>query len=197
MDPITLALMGGGLLGGLLGGRGKGTIDPRLLARMFGPQALASDTQQLYGTLANSPMFQMLMAQASAQGTSAGNATRANFARAGLSNSGVGALGGAVSRGFGQNLILGARGNLWGTALNAAQSNLANRMNLWGQSALQDQQRPTMLQSFGNALTGAAGAGLTAQLSNRPPTQTNVVSAPMRRISGGPLGNMQPIGYQG
>lgn len=147
MDPITIALSGLGALGGLLGGRGNKTIDPQMLARLFGPQALATDTQTLFNALANSPMFQLLQSQASATGTAAGNATRANFARAGLSGSGVGALGSAVAGGFGQNLMLGARGNLWGSALNAAQSNLAARLGIFGQSALGAQAQPTGLQS--------------------------------------------------
>jgi hypothetical protein len=185
MDPITLALSGLGLVGGLFGGRGQKTIDPKMLARLFGPAALSADTQTLFQTLAASPMFQQIMSQASATGTAAGNATRANFARAGLSGSGVGALGSAVSRGFGQNLILGARGNLWGTALSAANQNLMARMGLYGQSALGAQSQPSTLQSFGNALTGAAATGLTARLAPRapvPPSETAVVSAPMRRL---------------
>ena len=197
MDPITLALMGSGLLGGFLGGRGKKTIDPQLLARLFGPQALATDTQSLFNTLLNSPQFQLMQSQASAAGTSAGNATRANFARAGLSGSGVGALGSAVAGGFGQNLMLGARSSLWGNALQAAQANLAGRMNIFGQSALNSQGQPTMAQSFGNALTGAASMGLSAMGARKPRNDssslyasgaytpivsTNVVSAPMRRV---------------
>jgi len=200
MDPITLALIGGGALGGLLGGRGKKSIDPQLLARLFGPQALATDTQSLFNTLVNSPMFQYLQNQASASGTAAGNATRANFARAGLSGSGVGALGSAVAGGFGQNLMLGARSNLWSSALQAAQANLAGRMNIFGQSALNSQGQPSLAQSFGNALTGAASVGLSAKSARTPRSNnsnlhasgaytpimsTNVVSAPMRRVGGG------------
>lgn len=191
MNPITIALMGLGGLGGFLGGSGGNrTIDPKLLARLFGPQALATDTQALYQTLLSSPAFTAIMNQASAQGTAAGNRARANFARAGLSSSGVGALGSAVSRGFGQNLILGARGNLWSSALNAAQQNLAARMGLYGSSYLQNQQRPTGLQQLGLGLSGAASTGLAALSIRQPkpdptaPTPgTSVTTAPMRRLN--------------
>lgn len=198
MDPITLALVGGGLLGGFLGGKGKQPIDPKTLALLFGPDALAKDAQTLYGTLLNSPQFALMQSMASAQGTNLGNVTRANFARAGLGGSGVGALGSAVSRGFAGNLMLGARGNLWTNALNAAQSSLMARMGLWGNSQLAYQNQPTMLQSFGNALTGGAATGLAAKMSARAPgttdtqptpttTTTYVTTAPMRRIDTAPM----------
>lgn len=200
MNPLTIGLSLAGLFGGFLGGKGQKQIDPNTLARLFGPQVLAQDTQSLYQTLANSPMFQQIMSSASARGTAAGNQVRANFARAGLSNSGVGALGSAVSRDFGSNMILGARANLWNNALAAARESLAQRASIYGQSALMRQQTPTMAQQFGQALTGLASTGLTAALAPKSPaTNTNdsfsasgafiprgtsVISAPMRRVGG-------------
>jgi hypothetical protein len=176
MNPLMLGLMGIGGLGSFFGSKQRPAIDPAMLARMFGPQALAGDTQTLYNTLASSPMFQALMTSASNQGTAAGNATKANFARAGLSNSGVGALGSAVAGGFGQNLMLGAKSNLWGSALSAAQANMANRMSLWGQSQLAQQGTPTTLGRLGNALSGGASMGLQAMMSRVPAQMTNVRS---------------------
>lgn len=194
MDPVTIAAIIAGLGGGLLGGKGRQPIDPRMLARLFGPDVLAGDTQALFRTLAASPAFAAIMNSASAMGTSAGNNTRAAFARSGLSSSGVGALGGAVSRGFGQNLMLGARGNLWTTALQAAQQNLSQRAGIWGQSQLGYQGTPTLAQSFGSALTGGASAVLTAKVAKQAPAPaaafnsgTNVITAPMRRLGQTPL----------
>lgn len=195
MGPAVIAaLIAAGGLGGFLGGQGRQPIDPALLARLFGPNALAGDTQTLFQTLAGSPAFAAMLNSASASGTLAGNNTRAAFARSGLSSSGVGALGGAVSRGFGQNLILGARGNLWLQALQAAQQSLSQRAGIWGQSQLNYQNTPTMAQSFGAALTGGASTALTAGLNKPGATKvtpdgagtfnagTSVVTGPMKRI---------------
>lgn len=172
MDPITLALIGGGLAGGLLGGHGRKPIDPAMLARLFGPNALAGDTQTLYNTLAASPMFSQLMSSASSMGTQAGNRSNAAFARAGLSGSGIGAVNSAVSSGFGQDMMLRARGNLWQAAQQQALQSLMGRMGIYGQSQLQYQQTPTMAQSFGNALTGMAEAGLSAKMQGAAPKPT-------------------------
>lgn len=176
MDPLTLSLIfaGAGGLGGILGGHGRKPIDPALLARLFGPNALATDTNTLYKTLAASPMFSQLMSSASSMGTQAGNNTNAAFARAGLGSSGIGALGQAVSSQFGNDMMLRARANLWQQAQQQASQSLMGRMGLWGQSQLGYQQTPTMAQSFGNALTGGAGAGLQALMMRQPasaPTQ--------------------------
>ena len=193
MNPLTIGLLLAGGLGGFLGGKGRKPIDPALLARLFGPDALAGDTQKLYGTLAASPAFAAIMNSASASGELAGQRTRMNLARAGLgTTSGIGTLTSAVSRGFGQNLILNARGNLWNTALESARQSLAQRLGIYGQSALQYQQTPTLAQSFGQALTGGASMGLSALLAPKTPAETqtaapapttSVISAPMRRLS--------------
>lgn len=196
MNPLTIGLMLAGGLGGFLGGKGKGAIDPQMLARLFGPAALAGDTQTLFQTLQGSPAFAAIMNSASESGSLAGQRTRANLARAGLGGSGVGALTSAVSRGFGQNLMLGARANLWNSALQAARENLGQRLGIFGQSSLAAQNQPTLAQQFGSALTGAAATGLTAM--QMPRTQqpngaapaptgaytptTSVVTAPMRRL---------------
>lgn len=192
MNPLTIALMLAGGVGGFLGGKGKGAIDPQMLARLFGPNALAGDTQTLFNTLQGSPAFAAIMNSASESGSLAGQRARANIAKAGLGTSGVGAITNAVSRGFGQNMMLGARGNLWNTALQAARDNLSQRMGIFGQSSLAAQGQPTMAQSFGNALTGMAATGLTASLAPKTPQTptataaptptTSVVTAPMRRV---------------
>lgn len=188
MDPVTLALIGGGLAGGLIGGHGRPQIDPGMLARLFGPAALAGDTQTLFQTIMGSPQFQAMARSASAMGANAGQNVRAGLARAGLGGSGIGVLSGAVSRQFGQGLLLNQQGNIWAQALQAATQNLGQRASIWGQSALMKQQAPTMAQQFGAGLTGMASAGLTQKLAPQPQynfytPETQVVSAPMRRIN--------------
>lgn len=208
MNPFLLAGLGiAGLGGGLLGGRGRGPIDPALLARLFGPGALATDTQTLYNSLLTSPLFQQLQSRASSMGTQAGNAAQAAFARAGLSQSGIGAVNSALSSQFGNDLILRARSNLWQQAQQQAAQSLAQRAGIWGQSQLMYQGTPTLAQSFGNALTGLAGTGFTAALSGGGGQRaaavpgvigtsgnygdfnagmypgTSVVSGPMRRLN--------------
>lgn len=187
-------MLAGGL-GGFLGGKGRKPIDPAMLARLFGPSALAGDTQTLFNTLAGSPAFQAIMNSASETGSLAGQRLRANIAKAGLGSSGTGALAGAVSSGFGSNLMLGARANLWNTALQEARNNLGQRLNVFASSKLQEQGTPTIAQSFGSALTGGASIGLQSMLSRTPATatpaaaaptpSTSVISAPMRRVGGG------------
>jgi len=203
MNPFLLGGLGLlGLGGGLLGGQGRGPIDPAMLARLFGPNALAGDTQTLYNTLAGSPMFAALQSRASSMGTQAGNASQAAFARAGLSDSGIGAVNSAVSSQFGNNMILQARANLWQQAMQAAQASLQQRAGIWGQSQLAYQGTPTMAQQFGAGLTGLAGTGFSAALMPRPAApmpspygytpETSVVTGPMRRIN--PTQRMTPFG---
>jgi hypothetical protein len=110
--------------------------------------------------LRNSPEFASLQRSAGAQGNIVANRTAASTAARGISGSGIGEFMNQAASGLGSGLQLQQRGQLFGTAAQMAQQNLQNRMNLFGQSFMQDQAMPAT--SFMNTIgAGLMGAGST------------------------------------
>lgn len=163
---VPMAIGASGLLGGLLSKSQRGTMDPNMLRALFGPQAIGKDTNELFALLSNSPMFQAMMQSAGMRGQATGAAANRRMARAGVAGgggvSGVGAWMQAAGRQAGANAQIGARGDIYGQALQAAMQNMEGRMGLWGKSQLMQQASPTWGQQVGGSLLGAAGAGLAA-----------------------------------
>lgn len=172
MDPFSMILGLGSLAGGLFSSS-KGQrkpLNPGMLRDLWGPQAQAQDTQSFYRMLLNSPAFSQMMSSTAAQGNRIGGSMRANLARRGVSSSGIGAFQQAASRGYGSSLQRQGQMDLFNQAMQLAGQNNANRMNLWGQSMLQQQQTPSMGQMIGGSLFNA-GAGFLSRSStpNKPP----------------------------
>lgn len=160
MWPI-LAGVGGSILGGLLGKKQNPTIDPRVLAQLFGPGALSKDTQQLYALLANSPEFSQLMSQAGMQGANLQNQMGAQIGQSGLSASPYSGFLKAAGRGYGGTLQRGAKSDLFMKALQAAFEGLQSRQNAYVQSRLSRQEQPTWQRMIGASLLNAGSQGLS------------------------------------
>jgi len=160
--PLAAVGLGASLLGGLLGG-GKGGqqpgIDPAQLARLFGPNALAGDTQKLYALLMRSPAWSQMMNQSALQGSQTANATRAALASRGLSSTPYASFLNAAGRGYGASMQRQGQQNLFMQALQQAMEGLQNRQSLYGQSILGQQGQPTWGRMIGGSLLNA-GAGM-------------------------------------
>lgn len=160
MWPLILsgALTAGGAL---LGKSERPTIDPEMLKMLFGPGALAGDTQQLYQMLLNSPVFSQLMNSASLQGTQLGQNMRARLGQAGIPGSPLGAFADAASRGYGQTFQRNQQAQLFLKAMMEASSNLQTRAGIWGNSQLQRQSQPTWGRMIGASMLNAGAQGLS------------------------------------
>lgn len=145
--------------GSLLGKHERPTIDPEMLKNLFGPGAVAGDTQEFFRALLNSPVFAEIMRSASLRGTSLGNNIRSNVAAAGTGGSPIGAFANAAARGYGTALQLPMKAGLFEEALKAALANNAGRMNLWGQSQLGRQESPTWGRMVGASALNAGATG--------------------------------------
>jgi len=91
-DPVSLALGGASLLGGVFGKKRK-HIDPEYLRAHFGPQAIAKDTTELANFIMNSPYGQQLLASAAESGQNFQTDMAARAAASGLDPSSGGQAG--------------------------------------------------------------------------------------------------------
>jgi hypothetical protein len=154
-------MAGASILGGLLAGK-KGerqSIDPAELERLFGTQAIAGETQQLFQLLQSSPMFQNMINQSSIAGTKLANRSQAQQARAGLSGSGFGQFLQQAGKGLSGNLQRQGQAQLFQQALRSALQNIQQRQGIFAQSRLQQQGTPSFLGTIGGGLLNA-GSGL-------------------------------------
>lgn len=152
-------LSGGGALGAILGsifGGSKG-IDPKELARLFGPGALSGDTMQLYKFLAASPQFQQQLSQNLITSGQFSNNLAANLGARGLNTTGIGAIAGAAGQSAYASGEQALRGGLFGTASDIAQQNLLARLQSYTQGKIQQLSQPSPIQQIGGALGKAGG----------------------------------------
>ena len=91
-DPVSLALNGASILGGIFGKKRK-HIDPEYLRAHFGPQAVARDTTDLANYIMNSPYGQQLLANAAESGQNFQTDMAARAAASGLDPSSGGQAG--------------------------------------------------------------------------------------------------------
>lgn len=167
MNPLLLGGAGlATLLGGLFGSKGeRKTIDPALLERLFGAEAIGKETQGIFNTLRNSPAFSQMMNQAGISGQRVATRSAANLARSGIGASGMGGFLRAAGRGYGGNLQREGQSQLFMQALQAALGTVGSRQNAFVQSQLQQQQQPSFLQGLGGSLSGAGMQGFLSLLS--------------------------------
>lgn len=155
MDPLTLALMGGGTLASLFGGHKEQSLGD--LQKMFGPEAIGMNAQKLFQILAASPAFRSQLASSNVAGQNLGQNINANLARSGIGGTGIGAVSSALGNsasGFNiQNLL----GGLHSTALDQAGDLNKSLMNLWMSTR---KSGPTPLQNLGGSVLGAVGSRL-------------------------------------
>lgn len=165
------------MLGGLLGKKQNPTIDPAVLKRLFGPDALSGETQQLYQLLLNSPAFSQMMNQAAMQGSNVANQTQANLARAGLGSTPYGGFLNAAGQGYGGTLQRGAKADLFMQALRQAFEGLQSRQGAYVQSRLGRQEQPTWQRMIGASLLNAGSQGLgNLGLGNKLPDMSGWAS---------------------
>ena len=160
--PVAVALGAISALGGVLGSKGRKEIDPEVLKRLFGPEAVTKDTLDFYNNLINSPQGAAMLNNASVVGANVANQINARAAESGIAGgggeSGVGSFGVAAG-GTASNLLKGnIKAGLYGQALEAAINNNAQRLGVYGQSALMKQGTPTFAQALGAGLQSGAGA---------------------------------------
>jgi hypothetical protein len=129
-----------------------------MLKLLFGPGAIAGDTQEFYRNLLNSPAFAELMRSANVRGTALGNAITANMAAAGVSGSPIAAFAKAAGRGYGTSLQLPLMSDLFMKAFQGALANNQARMGVWGESQLRRQEMPTFENLLGTAMVKTGGA---------------------------------------
>lgn len=160
--PVAVALGAISALGGVLGSKGRKEIDPEVLKRLFGPEAVTKDTLDFYNNLINSPQGAAMLNNASVIGANVANQINARAAESGIAGgggeSGVGSFGVAAGGSAGNLLKNNIRGQVYGQALEAAINNNAQRMGIYGQSALMKQGTPTFAQALGAGLQSGAGA---------------------------------------
>lgn len=152
---------GGAILGGLLGKSQNPTIDPRILAQLFGPGALSKDTNALYQMLVNSPAWSQMMNQAAIQGSQTRNQTQANLAQSGLGGTPYGAFLNAAGGGYTGTLQRQGRQQLFADALRAAFEGLQSRQSAYVNSRLQRQEQPTWGRMIGSSLLNAGAQGMS------------------------------------
>lgn len=157
------AIIGGALsLGGaLLGNSERPTLDPEVMKRLFGPDAISSETNQLYRLLLNSPVFSQIMQGSAMRGTAIANAARGRMAAAGLGGTPMGAWLGAAGSGYGAAFQRSAQADLFMKALMAAMQGLQGREELWGRSQLMRQGQPTWRRMIGASMLNAGSYGLS------------------------------------
>lgn len=146
------------LAGTYLGREERPTIDPEMLKLLFGPGAIAGDTQEFYRNLLNSPAFAELMRSANVRGTALGNAINQNVAAAGVSGNPIAAFSRAAGRGYGTAMQLPLMSDLFMKAFAGALQNSQARMGVWSQSQLNRQEAPTFERMLGASLLNTGSA---------------------------------------
>lgn len=152
IDPLSIGLGLGGAAATLFGGRKEPNLSD--LERMFGAQAEGKRAQELFQILASSPMFRNQLGRTNIAGQQLGQGINANLARAGLLNSGVGALGAALgdsAAGFAREDLIGKLSQMAierGGNINQILASLFTNTRQTG---------PTQLQMLGGSALGAAG----------------------------------------
>lgn len=184
--PVAAALGGATLLGGILGalgGKGK-PIDPALLKRLFGPDAINEETTQLFNMLVTSPYGQNLVRQASLAGGRISQGISQRLTAAGLAGggaeTGVGSFAAAAGQEAGGLLQSQARSGLYSQALETAVQSIRDRMSAYTDSQRVEQGRPSVLSQIGGAISGAAGVALAnlPEGKDKKKTDTTTDAAP-------------------
>lgn len=162
--PVAaLAGLGATGLGALLGKHERPMLNPAMLAKLFGPETIAGETQQLYQLLMQSPAFTQMMSSAAMRGNQLSQNMQASMARNGTSDTPFGTFLGAAGRGYGSTLQRQGQSDLFMQALQAALGSLQSRQNLFGSAYMN--QGPTFGRMIGSSLLAAGAQGLGGYLT--------------------------------
>lgn len=170
MDPVSIALLGGSLLGGIFGRKKRKAIDIEELRNRFGSAAISKETAALFNQLINSPQGQALLESAAAQGQNLQTEMASRAAASGLSpdtggQSGVGDFSTAAAAGATSGLQRQVRSNIYSQAVPAAMQMVQGWQNAYLQDREAMAQQPTTLGMLGQAAAMAlpyAGGGRAA-----------------------------------
>jgi hypothetical protein len=189
--PIAAVLAGVSVLGGILGGKGRKSIDPEALKKLFGPEAVTADTVAFFNNMINSPEGAAMLNQASVIGADVSNRINARAAQSGMSGggseSGIGQFA-AAAGGSAADLAKGqVRGNMFAQALQAAMQNNVARMGLYGQSKLMEQGTPTMAQAVGAGLQSGAGMVAASLPTPEPDAKTDAPTSNLNSYLSSPM----------
>lgn len=174
--PVLAVMAAVSALGGVLGSKGRKAIDPEVLKKLFGPDAVSADTVSFFNNLINSPAGDAMMNQASTIGADISNRINARAAETGMagggSESGVGQFAAAAGGSATDLMKNQVRGQMFSQALEAALQNNQSRLGVYGQSKLMEQNTPTFAQALGAGMQ--SGAAMLASA----PTGGNAKTAP-------------------
>lgn len=170
-------LSGLSALGGIFGKKRK-YVDPEMLRKRYGVDAISADAHKLYANILNSPYGQQLMRQAGESGQQLQTNLAANAAASGMGNgsgasSGASDFAAAAAPQAQASMEQGARSNIWQQALPIAQGVNQQLMGVAERGAEYNNNQPSTWER----IAGAAG-----QLASAIPTQRGAVSASARML---------------
>lgn len=120
----------------------RARLDPAVLEKLFGPEAISRETFGLTGLLSRNPAYATRLAEAQAAGagyTSKLQQSLARMAGPGAdTTSGLGEAARAAGAGYGSLLRSGVQGEVTGQALQTAQSDVAGSQQAYVSQALQE-----------------------------------------------------------
>lgn len=186
-DPVSLALTGASLAGGIFGRKRK-HIDPEYLRQHFGAKAISDDTHDLANRILNSPYGQKLLANAAESGQNFQTSMAAKAAASGLdpssgASAGAGDFATSAAAQAQNTFERGVRGDVYAQAMPIAErQNEALRnayINDLQGGGYQD-DKAGMWQAIGNAAGQARasiGPGMTQAAGASPQQAFDVASA--------------------
>lgn len=174
MDPVTLALIGASLGGGILQATGQKKpqgINIEWLKKNFGADAVNEEMIRLFNNVINSPYGQQLLTGAAEAGQQfetdvARQGAAAGMGPGGGAESGTSIFSNAAAGQAGSNLQRGVRSGVMQQAMQQAQQIVNARMNAAVGGEMQrlaaENATPSTMQQIGGAIARGAGAGLAA-----------------------------------
>ena len=157
MDPLTLTLLGLGTAGSLFGGgQQQKPLSLEQITQMFGPEAVSRIQQQLFNRAAGSEAFRGAQARTNIAAQGFGQQVNKNLANAGLSGTGVGAIGNAAASSAGGFALNDLISKLFESTLSDATGLNQTLAGIF-QGERNQPQQPSALQGASGALLGAIG----------------------------------------
>jgi hypothetical protein len=190
MAVLAAVQAAGGIYSAIKGKKGQRAVDPEVLKKLFGPEAITEEALQMFNATINSPAGQQMMTNAAQSGQSFSNQMQAELGKAGFTGEGSGSplasFTSAASREAGNSMQRQVRSDMYGNALNAAQQNVGQRMGVWAGSQQIQQQQPSFGTQLGSALLGGA-----ATAASMIPGKQAAVTPPPTTTQSAPAGGIQ------
>jgi hypothetical protein len=186
MDPITLALIGASIAGGIMQSAGQKTpksIDPEWLKKHFGADAVNEEMISLFNNIINSPYGQQLLTSAAESGQQfetdvARRSAAAGMGPAGGADSGASIFSGAAAGQAGAGMKRQVKSDVMQQSMQQAQQIVSQRMQAAVNSEMQrmaaENAQPSTMQAIGGGIARGAAAGLAA--TPRPATPTGMTT---------------------